>query len=72
MHMHEQSYGAFSRSFVLPDGVDDENIEAHLESGVLKVTIPKNPEVKPRRILLRKLLRSSERAPSSSSGRCAA
>lgn len=37
----ESSYGNFSRSFTLPDGVDVENIHAENRDGVLEVTIPK-------------------------------
>jgi HSP20 family protein len=40
-HVLERSYGAFSRSVQLPDGVDAEAIKAVISSGVLKVTIPK-------------------------------
>jgi HSP20 family protein len=62
VHMYERSYGAFSRSFALPDGVDSDRIDAQLDAGVLKVTVPKRPEVKPRRISIGKLLRSSNKA----------
>lgn len=31
------------RSFELPDGVDEENIEATYEAGILKVTLTKKP-----------------------------
>ena len=37
----ERSYGSFSRSFVLPQGTNVENIEARVDNGVLTVTIPK-------------------------------
>jgi HSP20 family protein len=36
----ERSYGAFSRSIALPDGVDEEQVNARFEHGVLEVTIP--------------------------------
>jgi HSP20 family protein len=49
-YAHERSYGTFSRSFTLPEGVDPEHAEADLSSGVLTVVVPKRPEVKPRRI----------------------
>lgn len=48
--LRERVYGTFSRSFVLPEGVDAENIQAAYQDGVLEVTIPKAPEVKPRAI----------------------
>lgn len=62
LHISERSYGAFLRTFTLPDGVDAERIEANLERGVLKITLPKRPETKPRRISLSNLLRSSSKA----------
>lgn len=49
-HLSERRYGRFSRSFVLPRHVDHDRIEAHMEDGVLAVTIPKSENAKPRRI----------------------
>jgi HSP20 family protein len=37
----ERSYGSFSRSLLLPDGVDPDAIKASIAKGVLKVTVPK-------------------------------
>ena len=37
----ESVYGKFERSFTLPDDVDTDKIEAHMEDGVLTVKIPK-------------------------------
>jgi HSP20 family protein len=51
-HTYERSYGTFNRSFVLPEGVDLENIDASLKDGVLRLVVPKKPEVQPRRISL--------------------
>jgi HSP20 family molecular chaperone IbpA len=48
----ERSYGQFSRTFMLPDGVDFDNIHAEMKEGVLRVHAPKRPEVQPRRIQL--------------------
>jgi HSP20 family protein len=42
-YLNERSYGAFQRSFALPDGVDSNKITAELTKGVLTVTIPKSP-----------------------------
>jgi len=36
----ERSYGAFSRSVALPEGVDEEQVQARFEHGVLEVTVP--------------------------------
>lgn len=46
----EYSVGHFARSFTLPEQVDEHNITAHLEDGVLTLTLNKRPEAKPRRI----------------------
>lgn len=37
----EKYYGKFERSFKLPEGVTDKDIEAHYEAGVLELMIPK-------------------------------
>ncbi len=39
-----------SRSVSLPDGLDAERVSARHEDGVLTVTLPKKPEIKPRSI----------------------
>jgi HSP20 family protein len=46
----ERSFGKFSRSLTLPDGIDPDKIAAEFHDGVLDVTIPKPEERKPRRI----------------------
>jgi len=46
----ERSFGTFSRSLTLPDGVDPDGIKAEFHDGVLEVRIPKPEERKPRRI----------------------
>lgn len=43
-YMRERSFGAFERSFQVPDGVDSDKIEASFKNGVLSVTLPKSPE----------------------------
>lgn len=54
-YAYERSYGSFSRSFTLPEGVDADHAQADLTHGVLTVSIPKRPEVKPRKIEVKKL-----------------
>ena len=49
-HRVESFYGSFSRSFRLPDTVDSEKINAEYKNGVLTVTLPQKPEVRPREI----------------------
>ena len=46
----ERAYGSFYRSVPLPSTVDASKIEASYEDGVLQVTLPKMPEVKPKKI----------------------
>jgi HSP20 family protein len=46
----ERSYGSFTRSFNLPDGVDPGKVSADLRDGVLSLTLPKVPEVQPKKI----------------------
>lgn len=40
-HRVERSYGSFSRSFSLPDNIDDAEIKAESKNGMLYLTIPK-------------------------------
>lgn len=49
-HRIESFHGAFSRSFTLPETVEREKIKADFKNGVLTVTIPQKPELKPREI----------------------
>jgi HSP20 family protein len=49
-HRVERSYGSFSRSFTLPTVVDQGHIKAEFKDGVLKLTLPKREEAKPRQI----------------------
>ena len=51
-HRVERSYGAFARSFSLPTVVDTEKIQADYKDGILKVTLPKKEEAKPKQIAI--------------------
>ena len=42
--------GTFQRSMTLPETVDPNKIDAQMRNGVLKLTLPKKEEVKPRQI----------------------
>jgi HSP20 family protein len=46
----ERSYGSFTRSFTLPEGVDRDKLRAELKNGVLNVVAPKRPETQPKKI----------------------
>jgi HSP20 family protein len=45
-----RTYGSFSRSYTLPDALDEEKLAAELADGVLTVRIPKLPKAQPRKI----------------------
>ncbi|MEX1357080.1 MAG: Hsp20/alpha crystallin family protein [Gaiellaceae bacterium] len=46
----ECRFGTFTRSVGLPQGVDESQIHADFEDGVLEIHVAKPEEVKPRRI----------------------
>ena len=46
----ERRFGAFSRSVTLPQGVQEDAIQASYANGVLEVRVPKPEEPKPKRI----------------------
>ena len=45
-----RAYGSFSRSYTLPDALDEEKLSAELADGVLTIRIPKLPQAQPRKI----------------------
>jgi HSP20 family protein len=45
-YISERRYGAFERSFRLPEGIDTDKIDASFKNGVLKVVLPKTPEAR--------------------------
>jgi HSP20 family protein len=52
-HRLERAYGTFYRSFSLPTTVDAEKISADYKQGLLKVSIPKKAEVRPKQISIK-------------------
>ena len=46
----ERQYGSFTRTFTLPQTVDTEHVSANYDKGVLKITLPKKAEAKPKQI----------------------
>lgn len=52
-HRRERRSGTFSRTIQLPFRVDPGRAEAHLENGVLRLSLPRPEEDKPRRIEIR-------------------
>ena len=49
-HRIERAYGSFSRSFTLPSTIDQEKIRADYKDGILKISMPKREETKPKQI----------------------
>jgi len=45
-HRVERSYGAFLRSFDIPDGVDADRVRAEFKDGMLSVHLPKTEKAK--------------------------
>jgi len=52
-HRREREAGKFSRLINLPGEVDVNKVEASMENGILKVTIPKSEAAKPRQITVK-------------------
>lgn len=53
-HRIERAYGSFYRSFTLPRNIDQDNIKAENENGILRITMPKKPELKPKKVKILK------------------
>jgi HSP20 family protein len=49
-HRIERNYGSFTRSFTLPDNVDENEIKAVFKDGMLNLQIHKTEEPKPKAI----------------------
>jgi len=62
-HRIERTYGAFSRTFTLPNTVDVEQITAESKDGVLRVFLPKKAETKPRQIKVAVSQQGTQAAP---------
>lgn len=52
-HRQERSHGRFSRGLRLPFRVDSIRVEATYEKGILKVTLPRHEQDKPRKIQIK-------------------
>ena len=53
-HRIERAYGSFYRSFTLPRNIDQDKIKAERENGILKVTMSKKAELKPKKVKILK------------------
>ena len=47
-HYRERSKGAFTRSFHLPDSVDEKKISANFKDGILNIELPKTKVIEPK------------------------
>jgi HSP20 family molecular chaperone IbpA len=50
--LRERKVGQFSRTFTFPAPVDQDNISAHFQDGILSITVPKAQKPQPRRIAI--------------------
>ena len=51
-HRVERSFGSFSRSLTLPQGIDADAVTAGFDRGVLEIRVPKPEQRKPRPIAI--------------------
>ncbi len=49
-HRREIFAGAFKRTLILPEGLNADEITATTDNGLLVVTLPRRPEVLPRKV----------------------
>lgn len=49
-HRVERYYGSFTRSFTLPENVDESKVKASFKDGMLNLNIPKTAAAKPKAI----------------------
>ena len=49
-HRIERRYGSFFRSFALPNTVDPSKVDANYDAGVLRISLKKREEAKPKQI----------------------
>jgi len=53
VHRQERGYGRFSRTVQLPFPIEVDKVEAHVQRGVLKMSLPRAEADKPKRISVR-------------------
>jgi HSP20 family protein len=51
-HRKEIFEGSFERTILLPDGIDAEAVSATSKDGILEISIPKKPEILPRKVFV--------------------
>ncbi len=50
VHRYERTYGAFERTFSLPEGIDPGKVEAKYTNGMLELTMPTPVAVVPKKV----------------------
>jgi HSP20 family protein len=58
-YMFERSYGDFTRSFTLPEGIDANAVSADLKDGVLTLSLKRMPELQPKKIVVKSAAQKS-------------
>jgi HSP20 family protein len=58
-YTYERTYGDFTRSFTLPDGIDTSSVHADLNQGVLTLSVRKTPEAQPKKIAVQTAAKKS-------------
>ena len=61
-HVVERTYGSFFRTFQLPQGIDEEQIKAEFENGILSIHIPKAALPQPKRIQIGGAMQQKQQA----------
>lgn len=52
-YLCESIFGKFERSYVLPENIDSDKIDASFSDGCLKIELPKNEKAKPKAITIK-------------------
>lgn len=52
-HRQERGFGKFTRTIALPSEVNADKVEARMEQGILRVTLPKSEKARARRIAVK-------------------
>jgi len=61
-HVVERTYGSFLRTFQLPQGIDEDQIKAEFENGILSIHIPKSALPQPKRIQIGGTMQQKQQA----------
>lgn len=64
-HAIERNYGSFLRTVTLPEGASVDEVKASMVDGVLELTIPKHPDVQPRKVQISTTQKQPDQIPAS-------